>query len=327
MNQTANWETIIGHADCILRLKTVIQRGRLPHALLFAGPSGIGKFLVAQTTAAAIFCNRANTPCGRCESCRSFSAGTHPDYSVVRPDGQAIKIEQIRALQGQLALAPYQSNRRVAIIERAETMTPAAANSLLKTLEEPVGAAVFILTADNRRQLLDTILSRCQTIFFQPLDDRALADELTKKGASLAQARALARVSGGSMAKAEELLSSGGLSLRDAAAQIALNRHRPMEEIWRSAQALGELKREELQELFLFLTMLFRDLLVLHSDETSILLFNPDLSRRLNAQKGQWTERELFDRLGKIAEAQKMLKANVNTRLLVERLLIQLHEE
>lgn len=325
--ERVNWGSIIGHADCIARLKNLIEEGRMPHALLFVGPKGIGKFLTAQILAAALFCEQGEKPCGTCSSCRVFFANAHPDFSVVRPDGQAIKIDQIRALQSEISLVPCLSNRRVVIVDEAELMTVQSANCLLKTLEEPVGNATFILIAGSRRMLLDTIVSRCAAITFQALPVKLLTDALTKRGMAGPEAAVLAKLAEGSFGKAADLEEHGGLALRAQAMELLEGSQRwGMEEIWQCASALGELDRVKIQEIFLYLKMLFRDLLVLHSDESSILLYNSDFLGRLLDRKSAWSERKLIRAIEKITEIQKMLKANVNTRLACERFLLQLRD-
>lgn len=320
------WQDIIGHAECVAQLRTMIRDERTPHALLFVGPEGIGKFLVARVLAAALFCEREDKPCGNCANCKAFYSGTHPDYAVVRPDGQAIKIDQIRALQSEASLAPYLSDKRVVIIEQAEMMTPQSANCLLKTLEEPQIPAVFILIASGRQMLLETILSRCMSVPFQPLSTDALTSALIRQGISPAEAAVLAHLSEGSLGRAAAM-SGGGLAIRDMAMEVVEGgANFTMEDVWRVGLAFSELDKVKLQELFLCFSMVFRDMLVLHSDKESILIYNSDLAPRLAALGAWWTRRKLIRAVEKTMEAQKMLKANVNTRLLCEWYLVEIHE-
>lgn len=326
--ETLRWEALVGHRENIARLKGLIQQEQMPHALLIVGPEGVGKFLAAQLTAAALFCCENEKPCGGCTSCRFFLAGNHPDLAVVEPEGQSIKIEQIRALQTEISCAPYLAKRRVVLLRQAETMTLPAANSLLKTLEEPPGNAVFILTAANRQMLLDTILSRCRIMVFQPLPADELTRALMDKGADAQLAATLARLSEGSFGKALRLLESDALSQRSQAWELLRQASAgvPMEAVWEKSVALGEMERGALQEVLLYLNLFFRDLLVLHGDERSILLYNADLREELWALWPHWSKRRLFCALEAAAHVQKMLKANGNQRLTMEQFLINLRD-
>jgi DNA polymerase-3 subunit delta' len=158
----------------------------LPHALLIHGPKGIGKLALAERVAQLILCeatDAARRPCGACEGCRWFSAGSHPDFRRVEPEAlapapeagpedasgepakkgkpsQVIKVEQVRALGDFLNIGSHRGRRRVALVHPAEEMNPSAANALLKGLEEPPGGAMFILVAHSPARLLATIRSR-----------------------------------------------------------------------------------------------------------------------------------------------------------------------
>ncbi|MBQ1249746.1 MAG: DNA polymerase III subunit delta', partial [Selenomonadales bacterium] len=161
-----SWSSIVGQEDAVSRLRRLVRGVRMPHALLFAGPESVGKYLTAKTLAAALLCESDDAPCGTCQACRLAENESHPDLVIVRPDKQNIKIGEIRKMQKDLSLAPYMAQRRVCIIDEADKMRDEAANSILKTLEEPVGDVVFILITAKRYQLLDTIRSRCMLVEF-----------------------------------------------------------------------------------------------------------------------------------------------------------------
>lgn len=161
------------HADTWAGLIDRARQGRLPHALLFTGPQGLGKGHFARVFAQALLCDmpRADgTACDECRACMLYAAGTHPDITLVAPEeqGKAIRIDQIRALAQSLALTPQYGSRRVVILEPADRLNSAAANGLLKTLEEPASGALLILITARPAALLPTIRSRCQTISFAP---------------------------------------------------------------------------------------------------------------------------------------------------------------
>lgn len=171
-----NWENIAGHDAVVTMLKNMLETGKVPHALLFSGPAGIGKMPAARVFAAGLLCSgpAAGKPCGECSDCAQAARQSHPDLVVLAGDGGSIKIEQIRALQHEAAFAPYNGRRRVFIVEDAGRLTAQAANSLLKILEEPAPGTVFVLTATSGHALLPTIVSRCRVLSFRPLDEATL---------------------------------------------------------------------------------------------------------------------------------------------------------
>jgi DNA polymerase III subunit delta' len=162
------------------------RRDRLPHALLVHGPRGIGKTEFAQALAASMLCEspRAALACGACDSCRWFSQGNHPDYREVIPESAAeddgegegeearpekakslvIKIDQIRRIADFIALSTHRAGYRVLVIRPADALHPAAANALLKTLEEPPPSTLIVLATGQPARLLPTIRSRCRTL-------------------------------------------------------------------------------------------------------------------------------------------------------------------
>lgn len=150
-----------------VRLLRAAAEGRRPgHAYLLCGAEGTGKKTLARIFAQALLCGGGEKPCGRCGACVKFYKGVHPDFTVVRKPGDktAILVEQIRALREEIFIRPNESEYRVVLIEEADSMNLAAANALLKVLEEPPPYAVFLLTAKSRRSLPETIASRCMTV-------------------------------------------------------------------------------------------------------------------------------------------------------------------
>lgn len=169
-------ERLPWHGPQWMRIERCIRSGRVPHALLLRGASGNGKAMFAARLAAALLCGSEDVPCGECGSCRLCAAGSHPDWTDVKPepDRREIVVDQIRELIHSIGLTARFGRHKVVIFESAELMNRHAANTLLKTLEEPPGAAVFVLVSSNSAQLLPTIRSRCQTIDF-PVPDPDIA--------------------------------------------------------------------------------------------------------------------------------------------------------
>ena len=323
-----NWTSIFGHGDNIKMLRYMESRGRMPHAILLSGPSGIGKSMVARVLSAALLCQAPEArPCGTCQSCLQLSHDSHSDFLLISPDGANIKIEQIRKMQHEVALAPYVSIRRVCVINEAELMTVQAANSLLKVLEEPVGDIVFILISSNRLMLLPTIISRCMTVAFQPLTEAVLTQALTDRGFLPEQAEVAARLSGGRMGKALLLLEPDGFAVRNEAADIIHGLlEGSMGQVWDTALILEKKDRKDILQIFGYFTYILRDILMIVTRQDLQVLFNIDLVEWLRQQECFWSEERLLKALRAVEAAVRALNANANARLTSEALLIKIYD-
>lgn len=208
------------------------NRQRLAHAYLFVGPEGIGKRRFAEELAQRIFCHRSSAenwrPCGLCSACVQMQAGTHPDLiRLARPEGKReLPVELLvgsperRGREGlchDLSLRPMAADRRIAIVDDAQTMNAASANALLKTLEEPPPGSMLILLTPSLDAILPTIRSRCQPITFTPLTENDVAELLLELAwASDPQvAQDTARLAGGSLSVAQQLLQPVLRNLRE----------------------------------------------------------------------------------------------------------------
>jgi DNA polymerase-3 subunit delta' len=161
---------VVGHRTLITLLARAAEGGTVPPSLLFAGPSGVGKRLTAVATAQALNCPNArrgasSSPpfdaCGRCATCMRIARGVHPDVPIVGPgESGSIKIELVRELIDRAAFLPFEARRRVVVIDEADALVVAAQHALLKTLEEPPSASIFILVTSRPDALLPTVQSR-----------------------------------------------------------------------------------------------------------------------------------------------------------------------
>jgi DNA polymerase-3 subunit delta' len=204
-----SWQRIRGHEKLVQKFHDAVQRGRLGHAFLFAGPVGIGKRLFAHEFAKTILCENA-TPknwqaCDHCSSCQLVEAVTHPDLTVAgRPEGKnEVPIDVVRELCRSLALKSSRGRGKVAILDDADDLNPYSANSFLKTLEEPPAGSVLILIGTSSDLQLPTIVSRCQVVQFKPLPDSVLTELLQAQGVTdAALIERVVRQSGGSPGQA-----------------------------------------------------------------------------------------------------------------------------
>ena len=175
-------------------MKKNIKHGRIAHAYLFEGDKGTGKHELSLWLAQRLFCQqvREEEPCGNCVQCKRIGMGEDPNVRVIQPEGQSIKVDQIRQLQSEFSRKGFEKGMQIFIIQQADTMNVSAANSLLKFLEEPEGEMLAILEVESLGKMLPTIQSRCQIIHFNPLNKQQLVKQLQDNGINEKSANLLA---------------------------------------------------------------------------------------------------------------------------------------
>ena len=153
----------IGNEKTTLTVKNFIKEGRIPHAILIVGDSGTAKQSLADFLATAIVCGKSEAPCGECDNCRAASTKNHPDITVIAPEDnkKSIAVDQVRELRKETFIKPHKADKRVFVIDNADTMNASSQNALLKVLEEPPESVMFVLIAENKAAFLDTVISRC----------------------------------------------------------------------------------------------------------------------------------------------------------------------
>jgi DNA polymerase-3 subunit delta' len=215
---------IAGHDHLKQLIARAAVRGTLPPSLIFAGPAGVGKAMMALALAQFLNClaPAEEDACGECASCRRIVRGVHADVLRIEPgDTGSIKIDQIREAIERAAYRPFEGRRRVVIIDHAEQMVVNAQDAILKTLEEPPNASTFILVTDTPDTLLPTIRSRCQRLRFGRLSPGDVAEVLIARHEyAEADAHAAASLSDGSVGRALEGGSEDFVDARAAALQL-----------------------------------------------------------------------------------------------------------
>ncbi len=345
---------LIGQARAIRFLHRALMTGRIAHAYLFTGPAGVGKRSAALAFAQALNCEigtryappthpspsegggagrecevrgaELDDGCGNCRVCRNIANGRHPDVQLIEPDGATVKIEQIRALEADAVLAPYEAKWKVFILDKAERMTEQAANAILKTLEEPSSGTVFILLTSTVSALLPTIVSRCQTVTFSPLPNGQIEALLIEKGIEPSRARLIASLSQGSIERA----------LSPEVASLSATRDLLLEGLGRGLQdgpaAIVELAeklvkdREKLQQQLEILSAWFRDLMVAKASGRKDWLVNDDRGEEIARKVDSLPLDVILDGLRAIHAAMDNLTRNANPRLSMEDLLLRLRE-
>ena len=304
--------TILGHQNIITQLQSAVASERVAGAYLFSGVQGVGKETVALYFANLILCEQRtedNTPCGECRACRKIKNGNHPDLQIIRPDGAQIKIDQVRELQREIVYQPFEGPRKIYILANTERMHNAAANALLKTLEEPPAASTLILLTENIESILLTIRSRCQVLPFYPMSAEELTaalieqfsvDEETAYGAAV--------LAGGVVGKALTLIQKG-ITESQTVPEI-LKETSPL-----AAFRLAEQLEKNLDSLDELITW-YRDLLFLQQGAPMELITHPNAIEELKALVPRYSRIRIQQAIKNVLQTKELLKSTNVTKIL-----------
>jgi DNA polymerase III subunit delta' len=319
---------IIGHRRLLSLLTHAIARQSLTPSLILSGPDGVGKRLTAISIAQELNCLSPvdGTACGTCTVCGRIARDAHPDVMTIEPgDSGSIKIDQVRAAIDRAVFRPFEGRRRVTIIDEADALVGAAQNALLKTLEEPLPASVFVLVTSRPDTLLPTVRSRCAHLRFGRLQAAEVAAVLEQREAySRMDALTAAAASGGSVRRALDLEADEFAEARKDAEDLLQVAGRDTRTRLEQAKALLKgsgspaSEREHLGARLLAMTSLLRDAGLVASGADAQLLANLDrrpvvesLARALGV-----------DRSGRIfsavARAEEALDRNVSPKVVAD---------
>ena len=309
---------MLGHDRQKVMLSSLVGKEKLPHALLLSGPRGVGKRTIAVELVKNLFCEKQNA-CGACKGCRLLARGTHPDFTLMTGEA-SIKIDELRAIRKEVYEPPYEAPVRIILIDNAEVMTREAAHALLKTLEEPPPANVFILITAREQEIPLTVRSRCMRIGFGPLStDNVCSYFQTALSLDKAQAEVLASLSSGSIASGLFWMDEENFRMRERIAQLVTGKKRGFAAVALVAERIAAKGYE--QEYLSFLLVFLRDLWWLSQTQDPSGLVNNDLREILeqmdSAQPG-WAEASI----ARVQESMRTLRYNVNRLLAMEHLMI-----
>ena len=323
------WDSVLGHEQNKEFLQNFLQREARPHALLFCGAEGLGKKKLALEFAKTFLCLNGKGDDG-CEACRllNFADGnvSHPDFILVErlPEKRDLSIEQMRDLAKQAAFAPVLSKNKICIVEDADRLTEAAANSFLKLLEEPPAGWLIILLASSEDKLLTTILSRVVKLRFNPLAVADVKKLLLARGVAENESEVLARISEGSVGTALNLNEQNALEYRQTA--LSFLETLPLEFPMNYVTDRTWVVKYERAEAMLFvklLQLLLRDMLFIKTGVT-VNLYNCDVQENLTALCSGWQPQGLKKALAATNDAYKALASSVGVKLVMENLAMKI---
>jgi DNA polymerase-3 subunit delta' len=334
------FKDVIGHSRVTALLSKAIARQTLPPALLFTGPAGGGKRRTALAVAQALNCTAPKSSdagvdaCGACPACARIARRAHPDVLIVEPgESGSIKIEQIRDVVDRSNYRPFEGRRRAVIIDHADAMGEDAQNALLKTLEEPPPASVFILVTATPDILLPTVVSRCSRIRFGGLSADEVARVLVRDHEyEDKDARAAAADADGSIGRALEASAVDVAEARDVAQKLLALAARVGDPSRRLESAKGlvpartpvTVERVYVAACLRSMASLLRDLGLLAGQADRRLLANVDLEADLRRLATAFDSRRSHRAFAAVDEALAALDSNVNPKVVTNWLVLQL---
>ncbi|VAX30258.1 DNA polymerase III delta prime subunit [hydrothermal vent metagenome] len=334
-------QRILGQDQPRRIIQNALENKSVSHAYLFYGPESIGKKLTAIEFAKALNCEGSGLTdnCGDCPSCKKIDQGMHPDFFFLEPKKSSptarnayINVEEIRELQKKLAFLPYEAKTKVAVIDGAETMNPQAANTLLKTLEEPPSSTILILIASNPHQLLPTIVSRCQGIQFHLLPTEAVrqilrqstlseTEEFSEKELDLRTLRSMGRVSR-ALEEDIEVTDQYREEILFLLEQVSFKR---MDVAFKWTKQWAK-RADKIQSVLDEMLNLLRDLAVIKCQGENPEILNRDILDRLKPLAEKKSTRTLTAMFDSALETKSALTANANLQLSLDHMLIQFCE-
>ncbi len=339
-----SFERVTGHQRLITLLARAIASDSLPQSLLFAGPRGVGKRRVATALAQTLNCLEPvqgdvfkTDACGHCAACSRIGRGIHSDVLVVEPDDTgSIKIEQAREVIDAAQYRPFEGHRRVVIVDEADAMGKPAQSALLKILEEPPSASVFVLVSSRADSLLSTVLSRCYRLRFGPLAVEEIVKMLmSDHGRTEPEARALAVDADGSLGRALAADTVNVTEARSDSQKLLVEIARTSDPkkrlqaiktctgIWKPKVPTSE-QRNRLSVRLRILSSLLRDLGVLSAGADLQILANTDLRAELGQLAGAYDHDRSTRAFGIVDGALSALERNASPKIVADWLVLRI---
>jgi len=322
---------IVGHRHLLDLVGAAANRGSLPPSLIFTGPAGIGKRAAALALAQLVNCStpRDGDACGVCASCTRIARLVHADIVVVEPgDSGSIKVDQIREAVDRTGYRPFEGRKRVVIVDDADAMIGEAQNALLKTLEEPPSASMFVLVTARPDMLLPTVRSRCQHLRFGALRADEVATVLVKlHGYAPAEAQAAASAAEGSVGAALEGEVETLNEARDAATRLlqsVAGTSDPRRRLDGAKALAGSGDRDEVRRRLRALAGILRDVGAIGARADNRHLVNADLASALSRLAGSFDGGRTTRAFAAVDRALEAIDRNASPKIVADWLAFQL---
>ncbi|MBI5207244.1 MAG: DNA polymerase III subunit delta' [Candidatus Firestonebacteria bacterium] len=321
------FSNVIYHKNAIKILSSSLKNNTVAHSYLFAGPNGIGKKLLAIEFAKALNClNKKDDSCTECLSCKKIAENNHTDVRIISTKDDNIKIEIIREIGKDVVLKPFEGRKKVYIIDDAEKMMQESSNAFLKTLEEPPPNVVFILITSNLKRILSTIISRCQIVRFTLIDEESIKKYIeTNFNVDHHRTEIIARLVDGKIGMIRDLIENKVNSGRE---QILDFLCRLPEISYLELMAFSDLYCLDRTKIEYFLDIClawFKDILLIKMKRSETIT-NLDYRNKLENLVKCYTSREILKINESIERIMYYIKRNVNIRLALEVLLLEIKE-
>jgi DNA polymerase-3 subunit delta' len=319
---------MLGHQRVLNTLQTAIKSNNISHAYIFEGAKGIGKRETALAFSSMLMCEADETPCGRCKTCQLLQQSSHPDFQEIYLDeDKSISVEDIRNLLKGIIIKPLYSKYKVFVINNADNMTVQAQNALLKSLEEPPGYIVFILTVQSGTAMTPTIRSRCQRIFFNKLSYDELKGILKAKyGVVKPEWDFIASYADGVIGTAIDLVDSPEyLEIRDDIIEQVMQLLQSQDTDVYILYELFEKYDDKIDYILRVILIFLRDIIVYNQTGNFSILINSD-KKDMIVKNACINLSSLIKSIRAIWSAKKSLEVNANFQLTVEVMLMKIQQ-
>ncbi len=324
-----SFNELVGHRRQQETLRRIIREGRVSHSYLFQGMEGVGKLKLAKIFSKTLLCKeKGETYCDVCSSCIKFNSNNHPDFTLIAGGGNVIKKSEIDEIVAGVNHTPFESTRKIFIINNAHLMNKESMNGLLKTLEEPPGFLNIFLVTSKPEELLPTIRSRCQPIKLNPLSDGEILDYIGNNFNILPkEARTISKLANGSLGYAIEMVETGEiLGLRKRTLGLVDGLLMGDAGLAYSSEKFFEASKDRIDEILNIMIYYFRDLAIYKETRSIEFLINQDMEESF--RRHSLVDFSKIDRIiGNIEETRESIRGYVNYPLSIEMMLLNIWEE
>lgn len=319
-------EKIIGHRREIEILKTTIRSKEVSHSYLFQGQEGLGKLRIAKDFAKSLLCEeKGEVYCDRCNSCLKFNTNNHPDFNIIMGQDRLIKKSEIDEIVHAVKHEPFQSDRKIYIVNNAHLMNKESQNGLLKTLEEPPKFLNIILITDKPNLLLPTIISRCQIINFNPIREEDMLSFIEENFNILdGEKKLVLKLAKGSIGELVYMLESKDiLELRSRIIDMIDKILSGDKSVIYNNEGFFEENKDDIDRILDIILYWFRDLAIYKETGSMSYLVNQDMEHLFRKQ--YLTEFKKIDKIiSNIEKTRRYIKGNINYLLSIEVLLLNI---